>query len=188
MVAMSQKLKTWQQTGRPGEESSAGTGKIKSLWRRLTNREYRNAYIESKVANDIAFQVFYLREQRGLTQGALAELAGAQQPQISRIERSTSLPNVSTLLKVASALDVALSIKFVSFNTLIGEETDSELSASIPSFEQDRAPLGSAPIIRLAPASGDTSVCDETNSAGDASAFVFTDATSAPLENSYVIN
>lgn len=116
-------------------------GKIKALWRRLTDKEYRDAYVAGKVANDVAFQVYYLRERRGWTQGRLASEAGTQQPAISRLERSVGAVNVGTLLKVAAAFDVGLSIRFVPFSRLVAEGVNDRLDQPIPSFAGDFPPL-----------------------------------------------
>lgn len=120
---------------------SKATGKIRAIWQRLSDRTYREAYVAGKVANDIAFQVYYLREHRGWTQGELAHRANTQQPQISRIERSVGALNVSTLLKVAAAFNVGLSIRFVPFNRLVAEAAGEELSSKIPDFDDDSPPL-----------------------------------------------
>jgi transcriptional regulator with XRE-family HTH domain len=123
------------------------TGKIRAIWKRLADRGYREAYVAGKVANDIAFQVFYLREHRRLTQGDLAILAGTKQPQISRIERSIGSVNVATLVKVACALNVGLSIKFVPFSRMVMEGAERRLDTDVTSFENDRLEAADAPSI-----------------------------------------
>jgi transcriptional regulator with XRE-family HTH domain len=117
------------------------TGKIKTIWKRLADPDYRESFVAAKVANEIAFQVFYLREHRGWTQGELASRADTQQPSISRLERSIGNVNVATLLKVARAFNVGLSIRFVPFSKLVSESVTGELSARIPNFDDDCAPL-----------------------------------------------
>ena len=120
---------------------SKATGKIKAIWRRLTDKEYRDAYVAGKVANDVAFQVYHLREGRGWTQGYLAGAAGTQQPAISRLERSIGSVNVGTLLKVAAAFDVGLSIRFVPFSKLVAEGVNDRLDEAISPFDRDFPPL-----------------------------------------------
>jgi len=46
-----------------------------------------------------------LRKHRGLTQGVLAELAGVELTQISRIERGASEPKLETIKNLANALN-----------------------------------------------------------------------------------
>lgn len=127
--------------GRITKAVSKTTGKIKTLWRRLADREYRDAYVANRVANDVAFQVYYLRESRGWTQGQLAEEAGTKQPAISRLERSIGSVNVGTLLKVAAAFGIGLQIQFVPFSKLV-RRTD-QLDADIPDYDRDSPAIGS---------------------------------------------
>lgn len=47
-----------------------------------------------------------LREKRGLTQGALAKLAGLRRATIISLEQGQSSPRLMTLDKLAAALDV----------------------------------------------------------------------------------
>jgi len=118
-------------------EASKTTGKIQTIWKRLTNKEYRDVYTAGKVANDIAFQVYYLRAHQGWTQGELAARSGTKQPAISRLERSIGSMNVGTLLKVASAFRVGLSIKFVPFSKLVTEAIEERLDARVMPFDDD---------------------------------------------------
>ncbi len=53
-----------------------------------------------------------LRKQRGLTMVQLAELTGFSQGYLSKVENSKSAPSVSTLIKIAKALNVRLSYIF----------------------------------------------------------------------------
>jgi len=46
-----------------------------------------------------------LREQRGETQRSLAEAAGFPHPYISNMERGLKVPSLTTLLRLAVALD-----------------------------------------------------------------------------------
>lgn len=48
----------------------------------------------------------YKRLQRGLTQQALADLVGSDQPTIANYERGSRLPTDEMLAKLAEALDV----------------------------------------------------------------------------------
>ena len=53
-----------------------------------------------------------LRKERGLTMVQLAERIGFSQGYLSKVEKSKSAPSVSTLIKIAKALDVRLSHLF----------------------------------------------------------------------------
>lgn len=123
------------------KELSRITGKIRAIWKRLADRQYREAYLAGKVANEIAFQVYFLREHRGWTQGDLATRAQTQQPAISRVERSVGSVNLGTLLKIASALGVGLSVRFVPFSKLVAQAIGDELSDRVQAFEDDFPPM-----------------------------------------------
>ena len=56
------------------------------------------------------YQVARLRMLRGLTQAQLAEMVGTRQPSIARLENGASLPSLSTMKKLAKALDAELEI------------------------------------------------------------------------------
>lgn len=47
-----------------------------------------------------------IREAKGLTQGQLAEMVGANQATISKIERGLGNPTLSMINRIAAALDV----------------------------------------------------------------------------------
>lgn len=54
------------------------------------------------------------REERGMTQGDLASAAGMYQSEISKIETGDANPSLSTLNRIAAALNKKLKIEFVS--------------------------------------------------------------------------
>jgi predicted RNase H-like HicB family nuclease/DNA-binding XRE family transcriptional regulator len=56
------------------------------------------------VATTVALQLRWVRDERGLTQGQVAKLAGVTQQQVARLERTTSNPTVKTLEVLARAL------------------------------------------------------------------------------------
>lgn len=55
-------------------------------------------------------QLRQLREERGLSQAALANLAGTSQQTIDRIERNLNSPSLSTLQPILDALQSRLTI------------------------------------------------------------------------------
>jgi transcriptional regulator with XRE-family HTH domain len=59
-------------------------------------------------------RISYLRERRHLTQSELAKLAGVSQSTIAHIEKGMKDPSLSTLKKIAGALDVHIAILFSS--------------------------------------------------------------------------
>jgi transcriptional regulator with XRE-family HTH domain len=78
------------------------------------NKEYRDAFVEENVRNGIAFQIRALRKRQQLSQGELGGRAGMAQNAISRLENPEyGKFTINTLFALASAFDVALSVKFV---------------------------------------------------------------------------
>jgi transcriptional regulator with XRE-family HTH domain len=76
------------------------------------SQEYDAAYAEAEAAEELAQMVYDRRTELGLTQTALAERAGMQQPAISRIESGGTTPTVPLLKRLARALDADLTIAF----------------------------------------------------------------------------
>jgi len=60
-----------------------------------------------------AYQVARLRIMRGLTQKELAEKVGTKQSGIARLESGNVEPNLSSLKRIAQALDCRLEIRLV---------------------------------------------------------------------------
>jgi DNA-binding XRE family transcriptional regulator len=59
------------------------------------------------------YQVARLRMLRGLTQAQLADMVGTRQPSIARLENGTSMPSLSFLQKIATALDAKIEVRLV---------------------------------------------------------------------------
>ena len=86
---------------------NTASNKHREIARSLTHPEAREAFVEEHILQGIAFQVAAMREARGWTQSDLATEVGVSQSQISKLEDPDGpRPNVSTLLRVALALDV----------------------------------------------------------------------------------
>ena len=60
--------------------------------------------ITAKVAKNIK----RIRKDQNMTQQDLAQKTGIRRPNIARLERSTNLPNLATLAKIAIALETPL--------------------------------------------------------------------------------
>ena len=83
---------------------------------KFLKKSYRDSYLQTAVPGSIAYQIRALREQAGLTQQQLAERVGTKQSVISRLEDSEyGRASVQTLLRIASALGVALLVRFVAY-------------------------------------------------------------------------
>jgi transcriptional regulator with XRE-family HTH domain len=116
---------------------------MNKIWKKmLRSKEYRDAYVAAHLSNTVAAQIFLLREREDWTQKQLADATGMRQSRISALED----PNyenfeVGTLRRLASAFDVALSIRFVPFSDVLvwAEYPSSDNLAPVP-FKDDRCP------------------------------------------------
>lgn len=92
----------------------------KRLFEKLTRKAYREAYVAEHVRTGIAYQIRALRDQRGWTQKKLSEVLNRPQSVVCRLEDPDyGKLSVQTLLNIASAFDVALLIKFVTFSDFL---------------------------------------------------------------------
>lgn len=110
--------------------SQTRTRRSSSTWRRkladrLSNRDYRHAYVAEHVRTWIAQQIRALREERGWSQGELGQRSGKPQSVISRLEDPDyGKLTIQTLLDISEAFDVALEVRFVDFPTFVQRSRD----------------------------------------------------------------
>lgn len=107
-----------------GAINSLPIQKKKALLKKLQKRDYRNEYVRSTVINGLAHQFRLNREHRGLTQEKLAVKCGEKTTQvsISRIEDPAyGKLSLSTIFKIASAMDLALIVKLVPYSKFLIE-------------------------------------------------------------------
>ena len=114
-------------------------GSKKSLLEELKNKKFRDAYVAEHVKTSVPIQIYLLREQRHWSQSQLAERAKTTQTVISRLEDlDYGKLSISTLLKLASAFDIALLVKFIPFTRLLEEFKDNSPEAlSAKSFSEE---------------------------------------------------
>src|ERR1035437_8107070 len=91
-----------------------------NLEAKFTDKAYRDAFVAEQIFSRLPLKIRCLREAQQLTQKELGDLAGIAQTWVSKLED----PNygkltISTLLKVASALDVGLQVDFVPYSSLL---------------------------------------------------------------------
>lgn len=105
----------------------------------LRDKEYRDAFVASQANKGIAFQIRAIRERSGWTQMELGQRSGNRQETISMFEKSTyGRYSLNSLLKLASAFDVALIVRFAPFSQLADWVTDlSPEDLAVPSFQDD---------------------------------------------------
>jgi transcriptional regulator with XRE-family HTH domain len=89
------------------------------LRRSFKDWEYADAYARSALNAYIATQIKVIREQRGWTQGRLADEAEMKQPRIAVMEDvNYSSWSTSTLWRLAQAFHLRLRVSFEEFGTL----------------------------------------------------------------------
>jgi transcriptional regulator with XRE-family HTH domain len=112
---------------------------MKEIWKKMGRKAYRDAFVSAHVSNTVASQIAALRAAKGWTQTELAEHAGMKQSRISALED----PNyenieVGTLRRLASAFDVAVTVRFIPFSDLAyWAATLSEDKLVVPKFDED---------------------------------------------------
>lgn len=110
------------------------------LLKKFHDAVYRRVYADDFTDSFIATQIQVLREQRGLNQGQLAELAGLWQSQVSKLEDiDNSSWNGRTLKKIAKAFDLRLVVRFESFGSILSEVDLHRLDLERNSFKDDLA-------------------------------------------------
>jgi transcriptional regulator with XRE-family HTH domain len=86
----------------------------------LRDKQYRDDFVAEFINTGVAFQIHETREARGWTQAELGERAGMAQESISLLENPDyGKFTLRTLERLASALDVALVVRFVPFSQLV---------------------------------------------------------------------
>ena len=99
--------------------STTSKDRLNTLWRSLSDKAYRDAFVSEHINSGVAVQIHENRKSRSLTQGELGELAQMSQVRISKLESGNhGTPNLKTLTRLASALDCALVVRFVPFSKL----------------------------------------------------------------------
>ncbi len=78
--------------------------------RLLKDPEFRKEYEALELEYKLASALIRLRLAKGLTQEQLAKLLNTKQESIARLESGGSFPSLSTVRKVADALDAEVEI------------------------------------------------------------------------------
>ena len=105
------------------------------------NKEYREGIVDSMIHIGIAFQIKALRKRQNLTQRQLGERIGGPQNIVSRYENAKYAGfTIKTLQRLATAFDVALIVKFATFDELdeLMQNRSQEILA-VTSFEKRRS-------------------------------------------------
>jgi transcriptional regulator with XRE-family HTH domain len=84
------------------------------------SKEARRQFTESHVNKAIAHQLRVIRDALGWSQEQLAKDAGMNQNAISRLESADyGRPTITTLKRLAAALDVSLIVRFAPFSEVV---------------------------------------------------------------------
>lgn len=105
----------------------------------LKDIEYREAFVSEHIDTGIPFQLKALRNQRDWTQKDFEKHSGVKQAEMSRYENVNYAKfTLSTLKKLASAFDIGIMVRFVSFSELVEHELNlSPESLEAASYEDD---------------------------------------------------
>lgn len=77
------------------------------------DEEFAKHYEREQIINNIAIMIANARKERHMTQSELAKKIGSKQSVVSRLESGSSsfIPSLETLVKVADALDMRLTLQ-----------------------------------------------------------------------------
>jgi transcriptional regulator with XRE-family HTH domain len=112
----------------------------RDLLNSLKDREFREAFKLENVYTGICFQIRALREQRTKSQKELGKLARMAQERISILEdpNAETKPTLTTLLRLADALDVGLDVRFVPFSTVLDRSVNTDMKElEVQSFDKE---------------------------------------------------
>ena len=86
------------------------------------DKDYAHDYVDEFLNASIATQIKAIRQQRGLSQEELADLAGMKQERISVLEDvNYGSWSIKTLRRLARAFDVTLKVSFETFGVRIDD-------------------------------------------------------------------
>jgi transcriptional regulator with XRE-family HTH domain len=106
---------------------------------KLHSKQFRDAFVSSRVSNTLALQIRVMRQEREWSQAQLAELLGTSQNAVWRLESPQyGRHSITTLKRLASIFDVGLAVWFVPFSDLMKRFTNLSTEAIlVPSFDND---------------------------------------------------
>jgi transcriptional regulator with XRE-family HTH domain len=72
--------------------------------------EYRQEYLRTHLANQVAIKLIRWRTERRMTQTKLAKILGMRQPNVARLESGEHVPTLDTLQLLSSRLGIHFTI------------------------------------------------------------------------------
>ncbi len=92
----------------------------------MKDPDFRNEYEILEPEHKLAATLIRLRIAKGLSQEQLAELLHTKQESIARLESGNSLPSLSTVKRVADALDAELEISLRPRNEIAKDKVETQ--------------------------------------------------------------
>jgi transcriptional regulator with XRE-family HTH domain len=107
-----------------GRDLARADAERKWFLENMHDKAFRHGFMAEHIGESIARQIRDLRISRGLDQRQFAERCGAPQSVVSRWEnpKKARTITIATLLKIATAMDVALLVRFVDWAMWIAFE------------------------------------------------------------------
>jgi transcriptional regulator with XRE-family HTH domain len=107
--------------------------KLRKMFLKLRNRDYRLAFASARVAAAIGGQISSMRKRKDWTQEELADRAGMKRSRISLLESADYEGfSFTTLKRIAAAFDVAVIVQFVSFRDFLRWSDSFNAAALLP--------------------------------------------------------
>lgn len=110
------------------------------IWRRLSDKAYREQYALSVLKRSVAFQIKTLRKKHCGSQAVLAERSQLTQGVVSRAEdQEYGNLTFNTVGRIAAGLDMAFIGRFVPFSELerFAQDLSEDEFANVPTFKQE---------------------------------------------------
>lgn len=123
-------------SGETENDRTVRAEKEQALWRNFADKEYRDGFVEAWAQDSLAVQIYSMRIARKWSQEVLATQAGVRTCVVRNLEDSGKLPSLGHLIKIASAFDVALTVRFVPFSEFVTWD-GRPIDRHIRSFEED---------------------------------------------------
>jgi transcriptional regulator with XRE-family HTH domain len=128
------------------EEKEKSVITFDDIWRKLSDKRYREHYALSLLKRSVAFQIKTLRKKHCGSQAELAEAAGITQGVVSRAE-DPDYGNLTfnTVGRIANGFDMAFIGKFVPWSELakFSQNLSEDAFANLPTFEEENEELSS---------------------------------------------
>src|SRR5947209_4836723 len=114
-----------------------------SLLERLSNPDYREAFISDEIDIGLPMQLKAMRESRNWKQSDVAQKTDTKQPRFSLMEKpGYGKFSLNTLKKLAAVFDVGLIVSFVPYGEMIDFTYQfSRKRLAIPSFGEEHSIL-----------------------------------------------